>query len=98
MGVLKKKDERTETLTLRLPSSLKKQIDQLRQRAETAGFDLTATISDALTRLAKQVRDELDGTEDPRSKKDRAVSSQANGLSRTAGGLLDGSAKGASEG
>jgi hypothetical protein len=42
MGVLKKKEERTETVTIRIASSVKAEIDQLRERAEATGFDLNA--------------------------------------------------------
>ena len=61
MGVLKKKEERTETITVRIPSSVKAEIEQLRERAEAAGFDLNATMSESMTRLVRQVREELDG-------------------------------------
>ena len=61
MGVLKKKEERTETVTIRIASSVKAEIDQLRERAEATGFDLNATMSESLTRLIRQVREELDG-------------------------------------
>ena len=68
MGVLRKKDERTETITVRIPSSVKAELDQLRERADVAGFDLNATMSESMTRLAKQVREELDAArpQDPR--------------------------------
>jgi hypothetical protein len=61
MGVLKKKEERSQTITIRIPSSVKAEIDQLRDRAEATGFDLNATMSESLTRLVKQIREELDG-------------------------------------
>ena len=61
MGVLKKKEERTETVTIRIASSVKAEIDQLRERAEATGFDLNATMSESLTRLVRQVREELAG-------------------------------------
>ena len=51
MGVLKKKEERTETITIRIPSSVKAEIDQLRECAEATRFDLNATMSESLTRL-----------------------------------------------
>jgi hypothetical protein len=62
MGVLKKREERTETVTIRIASSVKAEIDQLRERAEATGFDLNATMSESLTRLVRQVREELDST------------------------------------
>ena len=45
MGVLKRREEPTETMTLRLPASVKAEIDRLRERAGEAGFDLNATIA-----------------------------------------------------
>ena len=38
MGVLRKKDERTETITVRIPSSVKAELDQLRERADAGGI------------------------------------------------------------
>jgi hypothetical protein len=97
MGVLKKKDERTETLTLRIPSSLKSQLDEMRQRTEAAGFDLSATISESLGKLVKQIREELDGSQVPRPQADPIKHSRSSDPSRTAGGrdggLVDGDAR-----
>jgi hypothetical protein len=64
MGILQQREGRTAVIALRVPSSLKAQFQVLRKRAEDAGFDLSATILDALTRLAKQARDELDRMRD----------------------------------
>src|SRR5262249_1335026 len=47
MGVLRKKDERTDTITVRVPSSIKAELDQLRERADVAGFDLNATMTES---------------------------------------------------
>ena len=41
MGLLKRKEEKTETIAVRVPSSLKAQFEELRERADAAGFDLT---------------------------------------------------------
>ena len=86
MGVLRKKDERTETITVRIPSSVKAELDQLRERADVAGFDLNATMSESMTRLAKQVREELDAAATrstrPTGQGDAA---HANGLTRAGG-------------
>ncbi len=76
MGLLKRKEEKTETIAVRVPASLKAQLEQLRERADAAGFDLTATITEAITRLAKQVREELDDAGVPQRK--------ANGTGRLA--------------
>ena len=60
MGVLKRKEERTETMTLRVPASVKTEIDRLRERTNEAGFDLNGTICESIIRLTRQVRDEMD--------------------------------------
>jgi hypothetical protein len=59
MGMLKRKEEKSATISVRVPASVKAELEELRQRAEAAGFDLTATLKDALVRWAKQVREEL---------------------------------------
>jgi len=61
MGLLKPKEERSETISVRVPASVKAELEELRKRADAAGFNLTATITDSLVRLAKQVRSELEG-------------------------------------
>jgi hypothetical protein len=58
--VLKRKEEKSEAISVRVPASRKAQED-LRRQADAAGFDLTATIVDALTRLSHQVLVEVGG-------------------------------------
>ena len=60
MGVLKRKEEPSETITLRVPASVKAEIDRLRERTNEAGFDLNATICESIIRLTRQMRDEMD--------------------------------------
>ncbi len=74
MGVLKKKEERTETVTVRVPAPVKAELDRLREETSAAGFDLNATLSEAVIRVTKQIREEL-----------RKVSGKANGASRSNG-------------
>jgi hypothetical protein len=62
MGLLKRKEEKSETIALRVPASLKIELEELRERTDAAGFDLTATVTESLARLARQVRFELDQT------------------------------------
>ena len=38
MGVLKRKEEPTETITLRVPASVKAEIDRLRERTKRGGL------------------------------------------------------------
>jgi hypothetical protein len=74
MGVLRKKEERTDTVTVRVPSRVKAELDRLREETSAAGFDLNATLSDAVVRVTKQIREEL-----------RRVSGKANDATRTNG-------------
>jgi hypothetical protein len=60
MGVLKRKQE-NEAITLKLPAVLKREIEELRARAESAGFDLGETITAAMWRLCRQIKTELEG-------------------------------------
>ena len=60
MGVLKRKQE-SEAISLKVPASLKRELDDLRSRAEAAGFDLNETVTAAMWRLCKQVKAELEG-------------------------------------
>ena len=85
MGVLRKKDERTETITVRIPSSVKAELDQLRERADVAGFDLNATMSESMTRLAKQVREELDAAAAEPKANRAGGPAHTNGLTRAGG-------------
>ena len=90
MGILKRKDERTETVTVRVPASVKAELDQLREETGAAGFDLNATLSDAVTRVTRQIRDELKQvTHPPVAANPR---SRANGLAN--GGMADGKSQG----
>ena len=59
MGLLKRKEERSETVTVRVPGSVKAELDRLREETAAAGFDLNATLSEAVIRMTKQVREEL---------------------------------------
>jgi hypothetical protein len=61
MALLKRKAEKTTTISVRVPVSTKGQIDALRPLADEAGYDLTASLSDAVVRWTKQVSEELHG-------------------------------------
>ena len=71
MGVLKRKEERTETVTVRVPGSVKAELDRLREESDAAGFDLNATLSEAVIRMTRQVSEEL-----------RRVAGKSNGVQR----------------
>jgi hypothetical protein len=61
MGVLKTKAERSGTVTVRVPASIKTEIDRLREMTNAAGFDLNATLTEAVVKTTRQIRAELDG-------------------------------------
>lgn len=63
MRLLKRKEEPTQTVSVWVPASVKAELNELRQRAEAAGFNLTATLTEALERAAKQIRAELESFE-----------------------------------
>ena len=84
MGVLKRKEEPTQTITLRVPASVKAEIDRLRERTSEAGFDLNATICESIIRLTRQMRDEMDGLEGKTARRDRTRKpGTANGLAHS---------------
>jgi hypothetical protein len=74
MGVLRKKGEPTETETVRVPARVKAELDRLREKTGAAGFDLNATLSDAVVRVTKQIGEEL-----------RQVNGKGNGVGRVSG-------------
>ena len=90
MGILKRKDERTETVTVRVPASVKAELDRLREETGAAGFDLNATLADAVTRVTRQIRDELKQVAQPTAATNPR--SRANGLAH--GGMADGKSQG----
>ena len=59
MSLLKRKQEKTATVSVRVPLSVKEQIDTLRKLADGKGFDLTASLTDALVKWTKQAQEEL---------------------------------------
>lgn len=98
MGVLKRKDEPSETITLRVPASVKAEIDRLRERTSEAGFDLNATICESITRLTRQMRDEMDGLDGKTAGRDGSRKTvRANGVARSNGMVAEGAADGQGE-
>jgi len=59
MGLLKRKEEKTEVISVRVPGSAKAEFDELRQRADAAGYDLAGSISEAVVRIIRQIGAEL---------------------------------------
>ena len=56
---MKRKEEKTEVISVRVPGSAKVELDELRQRAEAGGFDLAGSMSEAVVRIIKQIGAEL---------------------------------------
>jgi hypothetical protein len=88
MGLLKRKGEKSETISVRIPASVKAELEELRKRADAEGFDLTATITETLTRLLKQVRTELDG----RAGKNSALKRNGRATDTSSAAMSDGRA------
>ena len=59
MGLLRRKEEKTEVISVRVPGSAKAEFDELRQRAEAGGYDLAGSISEAVVRIIRQIGAEL---------------------------------------
>jgi hypothetical protein len=59
MALLKRKQEKTTTISVRVPMSVKEQMDTLRQLADANGFDLSGSLTDAVTKWTRQVYEEL---------------------------------------
>ena len=67
MGVLKPKQE-SESISFKVPVALKRELDDLRSRADAAGYDLAETVTAGLWRFCKQVKTELEGSRRSRPK------------------------------
>jgi hypothetical protein len=59
MKILKQKPEPTDTISIRVPASLKTELDALRKQCNDAGFDLGASLTDALVKMVKQIQAEI---------------------------------------
>jgi hypothetical protein len=59
MGLLKRKEEKTKVISVRVPGSAKAELDELRQRAEAGGYDLAGSLSEAVVRIIRQMSAEL---------------------------------------
>jgi hypothetical protein len=78
MSALKRKADRTVTITLRIPASIKEELDRLRPIADAQGFDVTLSLVDAIARCAKQIGDELK----TKTKNQRSYSLDGTGLAK----------------
>ncbi len=59
MKILKQKPEPTSTISIRVPASLKTELDALRTQCNDAGFDLGASLTEALVKMVKQIHAEI---------------------------------------
>jgi hypothetical protein len=65
MALLKRKGERTSVASIRLPISAVQELHALRKLADDKGYDLNASMADALLKWLKQAREELGFNGDP---------------------------------
>ena len=63
MKILKRRDKLDKTITVRVPDAIKGELDQLRQRADAAGFDVGATLRESLIGTIRQIGAELGALE-----------------------------------
>ena len=63
MKILRRRDKLDKTITVRVPDAIKTELDQVRERADAAGFDLGATLRESLTSTIRQMRAELNAFE-----------------------------------
>jgi len=61
MEILKRKQEPNKTLIIRVPASVKARLEALRKAADEAGYDVSATVSEAIVRLTDQIEQALGG-------------------------------------
>jgi len=80
MEILKRKQEPNKTLIIRVPASVKARLEALRKAADEAGYDVSATVSEAIVRLTDQIEQALGGGRQ-RSVRER----KANGFDRGSG-------------
>ena len=76
MGLLKRKEEKTEVISVRVPGSAKAEFDELRQRAEAGGYDLAGSLREAVVRIIRQISTELHDTAGPGTEPSGAVRTQ----------------------
>ena len=63
MGVLQRKSDGTEVISVRIPTAIKAKLVELRQRANALGFNFNATLAEVLSQAARQIHEELSSEE-----------------------------------
>jgi hypothetical protein len=76
--MFKTKPEPTTTISIRIPMSLKGELESLRKLADKHGFDLGSTLSERIQHILKEFRSELEGF-------DKKPASHANGAATKEG-------------
>lgn len=59
MGVLQRKKDGTEVISVRVPRAINTKLIELRRRAHLLGFNFNATLAGVLSEAAKQIHQEL---------------------------------------
>jgi hypothetical protein len=59
MGVLQRKKDGTEVISVRVPRAINAKLIELRRRAHLLGFNFNATLAGVLGDAAKQIHQEL---------------------------------------
>ena len=63
MGVLERKKDGTEVISVRIPTAIKAKLVELRRRANILGFNFNATLAGILSEGANRIHEELDTEE-----------------------------------
>jgi hypothetical protein len=63
MGLLQRKSDGTDVISVRVPTAIKAKLVELRQRAHALGFNFNATLAEVLGQAARQIHEELDSEE-----------------------------------
>ena len=59
MGVLQRKKDGTEVISVRVPRAINEKLIELRRRAHLLGFNFNATLAGVLSEAAKEIHQEL---------------------------------------
>jgi post-segregation antitoxin (ccd killing protein) len=86
MRVLRRKDILSKTITVRVSERAKTEFDELRERADAAGFDVGATLRETIANTVRQICTELDAID--RRTGTQSVENIVNGFDREIGAAL----------
>ena len=86
MRVLRRKDILSKTITVRVSERAKTEFDELRERADAAGFDVGATLRETISNTVRQICTELDAID--RKTGTQSVEKIVNGFDHEIGGAL----------